>query len=313
MAPEDRDRIVAARSQPRRGDFGFATLPELPRVDGLISPAEERYLYWLTSSMYAEEGAIVELGSWFGRSAIALGAGLRDSGRSTPLHCFDRFTWKSAFSDSITVADVRLPDGGDFMPYFLANVRPVYPHVVATKTTIDELRWNGGPIEILFIDAPKTFADLTRTLFVFGPHLTPRRSLVIMQDFFFTPAYPISLCVAMMGDSIRLVHTVAEASSAAFVLERPLPDHVPASWKYWAMRDERLTERWTEFVAKLPEDERSLVDPALAFYFFDKGELERAGEHLRGIRFSAFGQKRIDFLHESDAWGPRVAKMLEAP
>ena len=164
--------------------------PELPTVDGLISAAEQRYLYWLTSSMYAEEGAVVELGSWFGRSAIALGAGLRDSGRSTPLHCFDRFRWNPAFASSIKIADVRLPDGGDFIPYFLSNVLPVYPHVHATKTTIEELEWDGGPIEILFVDAPKTFADLTKTLLVFGPHLTVGRSLVVLQDFFFTPAYP---------------------------------------------------------------------------------------------------------------------------
>jgi hypothetical protein len=312
MSPAEQDRIVAARSEARHGDFGFVTLPELPTVDGLISPAEERYLYWLTSSMYAEEGAIVELGSWFGRSAIALGAGLRDSGRSTPLHCFDRFRWNPAFSSSITIADVRLPDGGDFMPYFLANVEPVYPHVVVTKTTIDELQWDGGPIEILFIDAPKSFADLTRTLFVFAPHLAVGRSLVIMQDFFFTPAYPISLCVAMMGDSIRLVHTVAGASTAAFVLERPLPDRVvPDAWKYWAMSDEHVVERWHALIAKLPQDEKSLLDPALAFYYLDRGKLDKARAHLRQIEFSSFGQKRLEFLRDSDSWGPRVAQMLE--
>ena len=245
MSPEEQNQIVADRSQPMHGDFGFVQLPELPTVDGLISAAEQRYLYWLTSSMYAEEGAVVELGSWFGRSAIALGAGLRDSGRSTPLHCFDRFRWNPAFAGSIKIADVRLPDGGDFIPYFLANVLPVYPHVHATKTTIDELEWDGGPIEILFVDAPKSFADLTRTLLVFGPHLTVGRSLVVLQDFFFTPAYPISMTVAAMADSVRLVHTVSGSSTAAFVLERPLPtDVVPNEWKYWEMSDDHVEELW---------------------------------------------------------------------
>ncbi len=311
MSAAEQDHIVTERSQPRHSDFGFVQLPELPTVDGLISAAEQRYLYWLTSSMYVEEGAVVELGSWFGRSAIALGAGLRDSGRSTPLYCFDRFRWNPTFASSIKIADVRLPDGGDFIPYFLANVLPVYPHVHATKTTIEALEWDGGPIEILFVDAPKTFADLTKTLLVFGPHLTVGRSLVVLQDFFFTPAYPISMTVATMADSVRLVHTVSGASTAAFVLERPLPtDVVPDEWKYWEMSDDRVEELWDGLVAKLPDEEKSLLEPALAFYYFDQGKIDKARDHMSRIEFSTFGQRRLDFLSNSSAWGPRVATML---
>jgi hypothetical protein len=313
MSPEEQDRIVSARSQPRHSDFQFVEMPALPTVDGLISEAEERYLYWLTSSMYAEEGAVVELGSWFGRSAIALGAGLRDSGRTTPLYCFDRFRWNPAFASSIKIADVQLPDGGDFRPYFEANVRPVYPHVAASKTTIDELAWDGGPIEILFVDAPKTFADLAKTLFVFGPHLAVGRSLLILQDFFFTPAYPISMTIAAMSESIRLVHTVAGSSTAAFLLEAPLPtDVVPDTWKYWTMSDERVDELWRALVAKFPDDKKSLLEPALAFYYFDRGKLDKARHHMRRIEFAGFGARRLDFLRNSNAWGPRVAMMLES-
>jgi hypothetical protein len=312
MSPAEQNQIVAERAKPRHGDFGFVSLPELPTVDGLIEPAEQRYLYWLTSEMYTEEGAIVELGSWFGRSAISLGAGLRDSGRSTPLYCFDRFRWNPAFAPSITIADVQLPDGGDFMPYFLANVEPVYPQVVATKTTIDDLEWDGGPIEILFIDAPKTFADLTKTFFAFGTNLTVGRSLMILQDFFFTPAYPVSLTVAMMADSVRLVHTVAGASTAAFVLEEELPEQiVPDKWKYWTMDDEHVAARWRELVAKVPDDEKSLLEPALAFYYFDRGKLDKARNHLSTIEFSPFAQRRFDWLRTTDTWGPRMERMLE--
>jgi hypothetical protein len=312
MSPAEQDKIVAARSQPQHGDFAFVDFPNLPTVDGLISPAEQRYLYWLTSSQYAEEGAIVELGSWFGRSAMALGAGLRDSGRSTTLHCFDRFRWNTQFSDSVTIADVsQLRDGGDFMPFFLANVTPVYPHVEATKVTIDELSWNDTPIELLFVDAPKSFADLTRTLFAFGPALTVSRSLLILQDFFFTPAYPISMTIAAMADSVRLVHTVFGASTAAFVLEAKLPaEDVPDSWKYWEMSDDAVEGLWRRLIATMPDEQKSLLDPALAFYFLDRGKVAEARRHMSQIEFSASGHKRLDFLRGSSAWGPRVEAML---
>ena len=279
MSPEDRDRIVAERSQPRHGDFGFVQLPDLPTVDGLISPAEVRYLYWLTSSMFTDEGAVVELGSWLGRSAIALGAGLRDSGRDTTLYCFDRFRWHEHFPKPTQIADFDLPDGGDFMPYMLANVLPVYPNVLATKTTIDDLTWNGRPIELFFVDAPKTFADLATTFLKFGPHLTVDRSLLILQDFFFAPAFPVAMTAMAMAGQLRLVHTVEGASTAAFVVQQPIAsEQIPAAWKYWEMKDDVLEERWAALMAQIPEEQRSLVEPALPFYYLERRQGEEGAE-----------------------------------
>jgi methyltransferase family protein len=312
MQPEQRERVVAERSRPRHGDFGDVGLPTLPTVDGLISPAEERYLYWLTSSMYTGEGAVVELGSWFGRSAIALGAGLRDAGWNSSLYCFDRFRWQTQFSNIVTIADVQLPDGGDFMPYFLANVRPIYPEVVVTKTTIDDLVWDGPPIELLFLDAPKSFHDLATTLLTFGSSLIAGRSLLILQDFFFSPAFPISMTVAAMAGDLRLVHTVLGASTAAFVVDRPpVADDVPDSWKYWTMSDDDLEAMWRSLIAQIPDEQHSMLEPALAFYYLEQGKLDKARRHMSQIEFSTFGRKRLDFLQASSAWGPRVSRMLE--
>ena len=63
-------------------------------------------------------------------------------------------------------------------------------------------------------------------------------------------------------------------------------------------------------VAKLPDEEKSLLEPALAFYYFDQGKIDKARAHMSRIEFSTFGQRRLDFLRNSSAWGPRVATML---
>jgi hypothetical protein len=211
----------------------------------------------------------------------------------------------------VKIAKVTLPEGGDFKPYFLENVVQVYPHVDATKTTIEELTWDRGPIELLFIDAPKTFADLSRSLLTFGPDLSVGRSLLILQDFFFTPAYPIALTVACMSESVELVHTVSGSSTAAFVLRSALPTDVPHGWRYWELNDARLVERWQRLLGKLPDDQKSLLDPALAFYYLDRGRVADAKRHMQQINFSEFGRRRIDFLRSTTAWGPRVTTMLE--
>jgi hypothetical protein len=93
LAIDRNDPHVRRRLDKRFVTFGESAAPPLPEVPSLISPREQHYLYWLTSQAYSGQGAVVELGSFLGSSAIALGAGLRDSGFDSRLWCFDRFKW----------------------------------------------------------------------------------------------------------------------------------------------------------------------------------------------------------------------------
>ena len=120
------------------------------------------------------------------------------------------------------------------------------------------------------------------------------------------------MTVAAMADSMRLVHTVSGASTAAFVLEDQLPAGVvPDSWKYWQMSDDAVEGLWRRLIATMPDEQKSPLDPALAFYYLDRGNVAEARRHMSQIEFSEYGRKRLDFLRDSSAWGPRVAAMLE--
>ena len=76
---EDQSARVAERSRPRRSDFREVTLPDLPKVPGMISNSDRRYLYWLASQGYTGTGAVVEVGTWLGLSTIHLGADSLDA------------------------------------------------------------------------------------------------------------------------------------------------------------------------------------------------------------------------------------------
>jgi hypothetical protein len=307
---KDPSTTAELRSRARHSGFDDVALPSLPATDGLINPSEERYLYWLASEAYSGEGALVEVGSWFGRSAMCLGAGLRDAGFSTPLFCFDRFEWKAAFDAFDMIADVDLPDGGDFMPYMERNVRPVYDHVEITKSDVADIDWTGGDIEILFVDAPKNFAEFSMLLLKFGRSLIGGRSLIVLQDYFYSPAYPLALTMASLGDQVRLVHTVTGSSSAAFALERPMTDEVvPPSWRYWELSDDAIRELWHETIDAIPEAQRSLLEPGLAFYFLDRKKPRLARQYFATIEFSDLGRHRWDFLRKQPGLARRIERL----
>ncbi len=90
------DPRVKTRLEKRVSTFDDLRMEPLPKVSSLISEREQRYLYWLTSKAYSGQGAVVELGSFLGSSAMHLGAGLRDAGFATPLRCFDHFEWSGS-------------------------------------------------------------------------------------------------------------------------------------------------------------------------------------------------------------------------
>jgi predicted O-methyltransferase YrrM len=58
---------------------GTGLVPYLFRIDGYLYPHEAVFLYWLARDAPGE-GAIVEIGSFRGRSTLCLAAGVRDRG-----------------------------------------------------------------------------------------------------------------------------------------------------------------------------------------------------------------------------------------
>ena len=65
---------------------------------GMTSPAEQRWYCDIAAKRSQQNGAIVDLGSWMGATAIALSRGVRRSAHSwgiapKPVYAFDRYIW----------------------------------------------------------------------------------------------------------------------------------------------------------------------------------------------------------------------------
>lgn len=194
-------------------------LSPLPAVPGLVSEAECRYLYWLTSRGHTGAGAVVEVGPWLGLSTLHLAAGLRDAGFPAALHCYDQFVWRG---DHVRKNLIPLRRGDDFQPYFERNLRPLYPGLRVTRSELRHLVWADGPIEILFLDAPKHLIDLSWALAALGPSPVPGLSLLVMQDFLHPPAYALPAVLSRLGECLRPLHVVQGGSTVGFAVTHPL-------------------------------------------------------------------------------------------
>jgi len=186
----------------------------------MLYPEEKQYLYWTTRHAYEGWGAIVDLGPWVGASSALLAAGLRDRGMSARVQSFDRFVWVRSYMEEKLPED--LPEGGDFLPVFERETAPFAPWIDAERMDLLEAEWNGGEIEILFVDAAKSWELLNAIHRAFGPHLRAGRSRVIHQDFRHFYTIWIPLAIDSRPDVWQQIEAVDDGDSVTFVPQRPL-------------------------------------------------------------------------------------------
>ncbi len=301
----DNARRLAARSAVRHDEFEEVKLPELPYVPGMIGPGESRYLYWLAASTWTGAGDIVELGSWLGRSAIHLAAGMRDSGKNGTLWCFDRFEFEKREhrkNDEHRALLRDLKNGADLRPIFRANVSPVHP-VFAVKTPIEKMRWHGAPVEILFLDAPKQPSVLRHVLMQFGPALVPGTSFVASQDF----GYPLAWCQALffsrLSDCLDLVHTVGWTAGFRVVKALPGRDELKQMLKVESWSVDQALGLFDAMLARIPNEHfRERLRPAICFYLYRNGQKELACRKIREIEITPYTRERWQEWVHGGSW-----------
>lgn len=159
------------------------------RVPTMLMPDELRLLHYLAEERYTGEGAVVDAGCFLGGSTTALADGLRRNLRRRGaaeeklIHSYDRFeiegwTIGSFFSDTARA-------GESFRPLFDRNVEQYAGLVEMHPGDMQLWPWEGGPVEILFIDVAKHWTVCDWVTWQFFPHLIPGKSLVIQQDYLY--------------------------------------------------------------------------------------------------------------------------------
>lgn len=280
-------RRLEARRQPRVGDWEEVRIVDVPLIPAQISPGERRYLYWLASTGYCGVGTVVEIGSWLGASTAHLAAGLRDGGVPGRVHTHDRYKWGS---ESNSKYGLGLANGADFSGHFVRNLGPLAYLVEAWKGEIKDRVWPAdNPIEILFLDAPKSASLLERTLRIFGPALVPGQSMLVLQDYQHPPSYEIPLALEALGERLELTHVVTSGGTVSFnVAEGADLATADIAWVAAGVGDpDRVALLWDRLLARFEGAVRNRLLCGKAFWLHDVGRIDAAVALLAEIEFDA--------------------------
>jgi hypothetical protein len=158
-------------------------------VPTMLIPDELRLLHYLSDECYTGEGAIVDAGCFLGGSTVALADGLRRNFQRRRrveeklIHTFDRFEVEEYTIDQFFSGSAQA--GESFRPLFDRNIAPYATLVEVHAGDVCASPWQGGPIEILFVDIAKRWTTCDWVSWQFFPWLIPGKSFVIQQDYLY--------------------------------------------------------------------------------------------------------------------------------
>jgi hypothetical protein len=199
---------------------GVPLPPDAVGIPTMLSKAERRLLYSLARDYASGQAALVDAGCFLGGSTAALLAGVRDRPEAwlgPPVASYDLFRVDTYMVPKFFSGDRTLPPGETFRERFDAHVARFDVSHVVHEGDITAIGWDGGPIDVLFLDVLKSWEINDAVLRDFFPSLVPGRSVIVHQDYGWgdTPWIPIS--VELLRDSLVLVDWMEWGSHVFFV------------------------------------------------------------------------------------------------
>lgn len=198
-------------------DFGAAA-----RVPTMLGPEERQLYLWLAEHWATGAGGLVDLGCFLGGSTALLAEGQRRAGRAAPVHGYDAFHISDWLKEKYLAPAGIAPFEGEWMlPLVEELLAPWSETVRLHPGRLEEQEWDGGPIEILVMDASKTTFSMDRMAKSFLPSLIPGRSLVVQQDYLHWKQPWIAVQMERMADWFAPV-AHCPGDTVVFLCTRPI-------------------------------------------------------------------------------------------
>ena len=239
---------------------------EIYAPKGMIGPEERRCYYWLGKHWLSGRGCIVDAGAFLGASTLCFAAGAAASGRrhfnGDPLvHAYDYFKVVDAYVGDAISRDFRpIGLGESYLEIFATQTASYADMIRAYPGDFLERRWNGAPIEILFIDIAKTPELCAHTVAQFFPHLIPGRSVLVHQDYFHCWHPYIHIGMEFLDEEFELIDEHVPHQSRVWRLAKAIPaDKIARLAAYDLSKQERialldrLVEKSSEFSRPMNE------------------------------------------------------------
>ena len=257
----------------------------LKKLIGMTSIEEREYWKSVTKNKYKGNGAIVDLGSWFGSTTFSLAEGLANNTiverQKKKIYAFDLFEWEDWMEPYVkgTQFENFYKPGEDFSGAFKMSTKKYAHFIIHKKADLLIENWKGGDVEILLVDAMKSM-ELCKAIFKnFYPHLIVGNSYVFHQDFAHYFTYWIHLLHFVVRDYFEVVKDSNVNGSLAFHYKKLIPKEIYNTHLSLSNFDENELNAVFEYSLSLVKDEnKGDIYAAKIMAFKDRFGMEKAAD-----------------------------------
>jgi hypothetical protein len=200
---------------------------------GMVSTEECQYYNYI-GKFYSGQGGLVELGPWLGRSTHYIIQGLETNPnfQGKKLHVYDDFVWRSHWMDDKVPEGERINHHECFQFLFEKYSSNILSkiHVEKRKITtydgndeVEQLVWNGRPIEIIYVDCGRTYEANEAWWQIFADSFLKDKTLIVLEDWDTHRHIPvqwfnqIKQWVDSKEDRLQLIHELEHGGIATFL------------------------------------------------------------------------------------------------
>jgi len=248
---------------------------------GATSAEERAFCHWYARCAYQGPGAVVDLGSWLGSTTVPLALGMAQRPRGAPsvrIRAYDRFVWEPWMNDFVAGGHFHddYQPGDDFRP---ALERALGPHGRLVDIHTADLRterWDRGPIEMVVVDAMKSW-DLARNILAEFLTAVVPGGVIFHQDFAHYHTPWIHLIGYRLRDQLELYYDVPNSGGAAFRVVSSLDGIETATLASAdAYDDDDVSAAFEHSRGLAGADKQASITAAEAMWHVHTGDLDRA-------------------------------------
>lgn len=217
---------------------------EVAEFPSMLYP-EERKLLFLLGREFRDVGQIIDAGCFIGGSTYALASGLEANthlrrARPRVIHSYDLFRLDEQTKDVYPELVEGIEVGGSLRLRFDCLLASRSDYVNVYEGDIRGHEWNGGPIELLFLDICKTWEINDHVSRQFFPALIPERSIVVQQDFIHEWLPQIQVTMGLLADAFEARGFAAPGSVVFVPTRRIAGEEIPSDLRTELSDEDKL-------------------------------------------------------------------------
>ena len=198
---------------------------EISLPKGFVTDEERQCYHYIARHCVSDDGQIVDAGACFGSSAYCFGSGLALNAKrgSSLIHSYDRFLVAENYVGDMISKNFRPLKSDwwdDFYDIFEFQTGKYKEFIRPHRGDFLAERWNGTPIDILFIDLAKSDELHTHIVQQFFPSLRPGKSLVLHQDFYFCWLPYIHISMQYLSRRFEVLDKFIPSATRLYLLKR---------------------------------------------------------------------------------------------